>query len=285
MLRGLGTLGVVGAVGATAFTGSSVALNTSFAAANPNVIRNDRGEVEEVSVDPRVYTRWENLDEEPGKLRFILEAGIDGVQGFAPVYRETPFLNSGSGSYGTTDRFPDSGRNPLATANSDFYNINSNGDFVDPNDGSKTVRPKVVLFKDGQSAYYDEASDYPDAGGGTGEQHFTGASLGDDSGDYANGNYGVLGNTEAFDADEDGTTRSQTVKLRLYSVLLKDNSESIMQEEYPAYSGSAGYTYQRLRNIAPNNPIVNVNTAEFTVSAENEAADSGTGGDANPITN
>ena len=285
MLRGLGTLGVIGTVGATTLTGSAAALNTSFNASSPNVIRNDRGEVTEVSVDPRVYTRWENLDEEPGKLRFILEAGIDGVQPFAPVYRETPFLNSGSESYGTTDRYPGSGRVPLATKNSDFYNINSNGDFVSPDDGSQQVPPKIVLFKDGLSTYRNEAADYPDAGGGTGEQHFTGASLGDDAGDYANGNYGVLGNTDAFDVDEDGSTGNQTVRLRLYSVLLKDNSESIMQEEYPAYSGSAGYTYQRLRNIASDNPIVNISTAQFTVSTENEAADSGSGGNANPIAN
>lgn len=280
LLRGIGAAGVAGAVGATAFTGSTVALNTNFTSVNPSAIRNDQGEVTEVSVNPRVFNKWENLDEEPGKIRFILEAGVrGGEQAFAPVYRETPFLNSGSGSYGTTDRYPDSGRVPLATRNSDFYNINDDGDFVDPSDGSQTVPPKIVLFKEGQTNYYDEASDYPN------EAHFTGASLGDDSGDYANGNYGVLGNTDIFDVTEDGTTNTRTVALRLYSVLLKDNSESIMQEEYPAYSGSAGYTYERLRNIAPNNPIVSIDEVDFTVTTENEGADSGTGGIANPITN
>ena len=150
MLRGLGSAAVVGTVGAAALSGNSVAMNTQFTAANPNVVRSDTGDVDEVSVDPRVFTRWENLDEEPGKLRYILEAGIDGVQPFAPVYRETPFLNSGSGDYETTDRYPDTGRTPLATGNSDLYDINNNGDFVDPNDGSQTVRPKIVLFKEGQ---------------------------------------------------------------------------------------------------------------------------------------
>ncbi|SEO81102.1 hypothetical protein SAMN04487948_105275 [Halogranum amylolyticum] len=287
----IGGTAVAGGTGFATLSGSAAAQMTStLDAGNPGTVTTDDGNVTEVFVNPRVYTKWEGFDEKPEKVRYILEAGIEG-QGFKPVYRETPWLFSErdeNGSpipeYGTSDRYPDTGRVPLATKNSAFYDINGNGDFVDPNDGSKQVPPKVVLYKEGMDDYYDEASAYPD------EAHWTGASLGSDAGGYANGNYGVVGDTTALDAATDGNSKSTTVHLRLTTVLLKEQptsdggyeSVSLMQDEYPAYSGDAGYTYQRLRNIAPDNPGVSVSTTSFDVTAENEGAESGTHGDANP---
>lgn len=278
----IGGTAVAGGTGFATLSGSAAAQMTStLDAGNPGTVTTDDGNVTEVFVNPRVYTKWEGFDEKPMKLRYVLEAGIDG-QGFKPVYRETPWLYTEDSSgnpvpqYETTDRYPESGRNPLATANSAFYDINGNGDFVDPNDGSKLVPPKIVLYKEGMEQYYDEASDYPD------EDHWTGASLGDDSGSYANGNYGVIGDTSTIDAATDGNSKSTTVHLRLTTALLDENSESVMQDEYPAYSGDAGYTYQRLRNIEPDNPAVSSSTTSFEITAENRAAESGTHGDANP---
>jgi hypothetical protein len=57
-----------------------------------------------------------------------------------------------------------------------------------------------------------------------------------------------------------------------------------MQDEYPVY-GRGNYTYGRLRNIADENPCVSVSTAKFTVTAENEVAESSTVGNANPGVN
>ena len=261
--------------GVSALAGSAAAMSSSLTAVNPGVVQTDDGDIEEVFVTPRVYTRWENFDEVPLKLRYILEAGIEGA-GFKPVYRETPWLFSDSTSeqtaydtaeVGTTDRVPASGRNYLLTANSDFYSLDANG--------NPQNTPKIVLYKDGLSAYYDEASDYPD------NDHFTGASLGADSGDYANGNYGVLGDTSALDSGTDGESQSTTIHLRLTTALLNYQSESVMQDEYPVYSGSAGYTYQRLRDIAPNHPGVGVSQTTFVVEVQNEQATAETQANAN----
>jgi hypothetical protein len=286
-LKGIGVAGIAAGAGVATLSGAAAAeMTSSFAAGNPQTVTSDDGNLTEVFVDPRVYTSWSGFDEEPMKLRYVLEAGIDG-QGFKPVHRETPWLytedDNGNpvSEYDTSDRYPDSGRVPLASKNSDFYTI-SNGNFVAPNDGSQQVPPKVVLFKEGMGDYYDEPSDYDGHGGGSGQNHWDGSSLGDDSGAYANGNYGVIGDTGTFDATTDGESKSTTVHLRLTTVLLDVNSESLMQAEYPAYSGDAGYTYGRLRNIAPDHPGVSVSTTSFEVTAENEIAESGTNGVANP---
>jgi hypothetical protein len=281
-LKGLGLTGIIGGVGLSMMGSASAAASTGFSAVNPAVVSNDTGDISEVYVAPDVYTQWKNFDEVPLKLRYILEAGIEG-QGYKPVYRETPWLFTDSTSeqtakdtaqVGTTDRVPDSGLANLLSKNSDFYNLNSNDD--------PTSTPKIMLFKEGQSNYYDEPSDYDGHSGGSGQDHWTGASLGADSGAYANGNYGVLGNTDALDSATDGQSKQTTIKLRLTSVLLNYDSESVMQAEYPAYSGSAGYTYQRLRNIESDHPAVNVETAQFTVTAKNEQSSSSSGGNANP---
>lgn len=288
-LKGIGAAALAGGVGAMLSSGSAGAtMASSFTATNPTAVTNDDGNLSEVSVNPRVYTSWENFDEEPMKLRYVLEAGIEG-QGYTPVYRETPWLFSdetaGNDYGGTTGRYPESGRVPLASKNSDFYTINGNNDFVDPDDGSQIVPPKVVLFKEGYQMPTYTKPDGSDFGGGSAADHLDGSSLGDDSGAYANGNYGVLGDTSALDADTDGTSKATKIYLRLTTALLKLNSESVMQEEYPVYSGSAGYTYGRLRDIAGDHPGVSVSTASFTVTAQNEVAGSGTDGSANPSAN
>lgn len=287
----IGGTAIAGGTGFATLSGSAAAQMTStLDAGNPGTVTKDDGDVTEVFVTPRVHTEWEGFDEEPEMVRYILEAGIEG-QGFKPVYRETPYLFSETDEddnpipeYGTSDRYPETGRIPLATRNSAFYDVNGNGDFVASDDGSQQVAPKIVLYKEGMENYYDEASDYPD------DAQWTGASLGDDSGDYANGNYGVIGDTSTIDATTDGESKSTTVHLRLTSVLLKRSTTesgrtetvSLMQDEYPAYDGEAGYTYQRLRNIEPDNPGVSVSTTSFDVTAQNRAAESGTHGDANP---
>lgn len=291
-IKGIGVSAVaaVGGLGLASVAQPAAAMTSEFTSGNPGTVTNDKGNISEVFVNPRVYTSWSGFDETPLKIRYILEAGVQGT-GYKPVYRETPWLFTdsndpqGSATHGTTDRFPKSGKAPLATKNSAFYNINGNGDFVDPDDGSQQVPPKVVLFKEGMSSYFDEPSDYDGHGGGSGQDHWDGSSLGDDSGAYANGNYGVLGDTTQFDEDTDGESKTTTVALRLTTVLLDENSESLMQDESPAYSGSAGYTYGRLRNIAPDNPCVNVSTASFSVTSENVISESGTNAEANPGAN
>ncbi|WP_254545632.1 hypothetical protein [Halomarina pelagica] len=284
MLVGLGSATAAGAAGIALTADNATAMSSDFSAANPGVVKSDDGDVSEVYVAPRVFTRWKNFDEPPLKIRYVLEAGIEG-RGYTPVYRETPWLFTdasdpeGTATHGTTDRYPKRGRTHLLTANSDFYEINANGDVVDPSDGSRTVPPKIVLYRDGLSTYYDAASDYPD------EAHYTGASLGGDAGSYANGNYGVIGDTSALDAPTDGGSNATKIYLRLTTALLNADSETVMQAEYPAYSGEAGYTYERLRDVAPNNPAVSVSTTSFTVTAENERAASSTSASANPGVN
>lgn len=300
-------LAVAGGTGLLATSGGARAqMTSSFTAANPGVVTNDTGNIEEVFIVPRVYTAWEGFDEEPTKLRWILEAGIDG-QGFAPVYRETPWLfdsdageEAGNVYGGTTGRFPESGRVPISTRNSAFYEENANGDFVSPTDGSQVVQPKTVLYRDGMpvndvtgNRYHDSAEDYDPGGSPDGETYISGESIGDKGGKFANGKYGVLGDTSHIDALTDGSTKQTTISVRLTTALLKTveyddyptTTETLMQDEYPVYGRGKPYTYQRLRNIADENPCVSVETASFTVTAKNEVAESETVGSANPGVN
>jgi len=262
--KGLG--GIAGAsaigVGGLLATGSAAASISSNLSASPITITNDDGNIEEVYVAPQVTTEWENFDEKPYKLRHILQVKRSDDT-WMPVYRETPWLMDGNSdpTHGTTDQW--SGR--LLSKNSAFYNLDS--------DGNWDATPKIVLYKEGETVY-DEASDYPDT------DHWTGASLGSDAGDYANGNYGVIGDTESLDEDTDGDSNSTTVKLRLITVLLKENSESVMQDEYPAYA-TGNYTYSWLASNAGSHPAISIAKADFTVTANNEQADSGSSGTAN----
>jgi hypothetical protein len=309
VLKGIGAAAAVGGVGVLATSGSAAAtMTSSFTATDAGVVPNDRGDIEEVYVVPRVATTWEGFDEEPTKLRWLLEAGIEG-QGYAPVYRETPWLfDSDEGEAagnlygGTTGRFPEAGRVPISTRNSAFYDVNGNGDFVAEDDGSQVVQPKTVLYKDGMPAnpvtgnsYHDSAEDYDFAAdyegetdGADGETYITGASIGARGGKFANGKYGVLGDTSHVDAPTDGESKTTKINLRLTTVLLKTvqyddfpTTETLMQDEYPVY-GRGNYTYGRLRAIEDRNPCVSIEEASFTVTAENEAASSATNGNANP---
>jgi len=249
----------------------------------------------------RVSTpRGKGFDEEPTKLRWILEAGIE-EQGFAPVYRETPFLFEGDESDGnefggTMGRFPQTERVPISTRNSAFYEVNGNSDFVSSTDASQVVQPKTVLYKDGMSVndvtenrYHDSAEDYDPGGSPDGETYISGESIGDKGGKFANGKYGVLGDTSHIDTLTDGSTKQTTINVRLTTALLKTvehddyptTTETLMQDEYPVYARGKPYTYQLLRNIADQNPCVSVETASFSVTAENEVAESETVGNAN----
>jgi hypothetical protein len=284
-------IGIVGGAGLLATGSANAQMQSAFNAASPGALRNDDGDIEEVFIAPKVYHQWSGFDEEPTKLRWVLEAAIEG-EPYAPVYRETPFLFEGDEADGnefggTSGRYPESGRVYISTRNSQFYDVNNNGDFVSPDDGSQVVKPKTVLFKDGLDTYRDSAEDYPG-----GETYFTGASIGDD-GPFANGKYGVLGDTSNIDALTDGSTKTTTIKVRLTTALLKTveyenaptTTETLMQEEYPAYGKDTAYTYARLRNIADQNPGVTVNEATFDVTAENIVAEGSVDGDANPGVN
>lgn len=267
-IKGIGTVGTaaaLGGAGVLASSGSAAASSSSLTASN-GTVKNDTGNVSEVFVVPKVATAWENFDEKPQKLRYILEAGIEGT-GFKPVYRETPWLmdENGNPTHGTTDRVPESGRAHLLTRNSDFYEMSND---------EPAGTPKIVLYKEGMENYYDEAGDYPK------EAHFTGASLGNDSGSYANGNYGVLGDTSELDQPTDGSSKTTKVHLRLTSVLLTEDSDTVMADEYGSYK-DGGYTYDWLQNNADSHPAINVAKTAFVVNTVNEQSSSSTAGQAN----
>jgi hypothetical protein len=279
-LKGLGTAGIAGGLGLVSLSGSAAAMSSTFTARDVS-ISNEDGKVNEIYVVPQVHTAWRHFDEEPWKIRYILEAGRENI-GYFPVYRETPWLYDSSGPlYGTTDRYPNTGRAPLLTANSDFYSLDS--------DGNPTSTPKIVLYKDGMDAYHRFARDYDDPDGdgdntndgGTGQQHIDGSSLGDDAGAYANGNYGVIRDTRAFNAVWDGEVfDEEQVMLRLTTVLLTEDSDTVMSRDYGSYK-DGGYTYEWLRDNAESHPAISVVEARFNVTVTNEPGDSGTSGVAN----
>lgn len=85
----IGGSAVVGGTGLAAMSGSAAASRVSIGATNPGKVKNDRGDVSQVTIDPTFRVEWENLDVAVGKVFYVVEARV-GDGDYWPVFRSTP---------------------------------------------------------------------------------------------------------------------------------------------------------------------------------------------------
>ncbi|RLM59825.1 hypothetical protein DVK02_03610 [Halobellus sp. Atlit-31R] len=94
LLAGLGGAISMGA-GFTALSGSAVGASATISSQNPGAVKNDRGDLTRVTIDPAFRVEWEGLDTAVGKV-FVLFEGRTREDGqwsdWSPIFRMTPWL-------------------------------------------------------------------------------------------------------------------------------------------------------------------------------------------------
>ena len=217
----LGTVGGLAAAGSglALFTGESAATaSVGIKAGNPQKLKNDRGDLSRVTIDPTFRVEWENFDEAIGKVFYVIEAKLGKKnQGgtYHPIFRSTPWL-TGDTLQGVDASDPGtSGHLEYVDPLSKILNRSTNARNASNEDPRPLPRPVEVVNEHGRPDY--ESADFGYAGGVTAESYVNGLSVG--SADDAeqnldlplvnnfpgaeSGYYGAAADTSAFDDDNE----------------------------------------------------------------------------------
>ncbi|WP_135304760.1 hypothetical protein [Haloarcula amylovorans] len=230
-IGGIGAATAVGGAGLFAATGSAAAATVNISASNPAQVKNDRGDISEVSADPMFDVEWENLDDAVGKVFYLVEAKVGGGD-WSPIFRATPWiaeeLNNGYIRQipGTTGRYQV--KVPLSQA------LNQDSRFDDGSGPDASAGPLIVADEQGRPDYSSlsfpsgvdlnsfldgtsigSAGDYPGAHEQGGHQN--------NYPDINAGYYGAADDTSVLDNPDDGTPQETTVQLRYTFELQRPN--------------------------------------------------------------
>lgn len=273
-LKGIALAGGATVLGGFAISGGA-ASNVTISAEDFTEA-NDTGDLKAVWIAPEFEVEWENFDEPVGKVRVLIEAGVEGETydadlpggpyDYVPVRRETPWIDGDP---------EENGNGPITT-------------------GSYTsaVPWFTKLFKEG-----GERDPYNKTEATSVVSHWDGTSVGENAGAYFNGMYDFVGPTAPFEEEIDGETNTTQVNLR-YTISLhafEPTSPLVMYDEsqygapfqYPEFYDAEGDVPA---NAIPHvvlqentqHPAINVVETSFDVSVLNEPAGQGFGGDSNP---
>lgn len=222
----VGLAGVIGGAGLGTFSGSARAIATNIST-NPVSVSNDRGDLSELTINPRFRVEWENLDDAVGKVFYLIEAKTPGMSEYQPIFRATPWL--GVSQLGTT------------------------GSYTVQRMTAEGLRRLVVADEDGQPDY--ASWDWSNYGSSSLSQYLDGTSLGSASNYQSDGSapvgnmmapqnnfpsvdagyYGAAMDTSAFDNPDDnggeGSTKTTTVQLR-YTIELQRPNFSQLEYRY-----------------------------------------------------
>jgi hypothetical protein len=228
---GIGAATTIGAVGFLASTGSAAAATVNISAGNPAKVKNDRGDISEVTANPTFTVQWENLDDAVGKVFYLVEAKVAGGN-WSPIFRATPWIgeeiNNGFVRQipGTTGRYRV--KVPLSQA------LNQDPRFDDGSGPDASAGPLVIADEQGRPDY----SSLSFTGGVDLSSFLDGTSMGsadnypgahEEDGHQNNypdinaGYYGAADDTSALDNPEDGTPQGTTVQLRYTFELQRPN--------------------------------------------------------------
>lgn len=247
---GIGAVATASGAGILATTGSAAASTVNISAGNPGTVKNDRGDLSQVTIDPEFTVTWEDLDDYVGKIFYLVEAKVGGGD-WEPIYRATPWIGFEvkNNSYfrvepGTTGEYrlkqpfsvatsqdprfndgdgPDISASPLVIADEqgkpDYSSLSFPGD-VD-----------IDSFLDGTSI--GGASDYPGAhedGGFQNNYH-----------DIDAGYYGAASDTAPLDNGDDnageGSVKTTPVELRYTFELQRPNLSQLKYAITTMYGG------------------------------------------------
>jgi hypothetical protein len=237
VLGTVGSLAVAGSGLAFFSTDSEATAAVNITAGNPSTVKNDRGDVSRVTINPTFRVEWSGLDVAVGKVFYLVEAKV-GNGDWMPIFRSTPWLTPGHQSIQGVSQ-----SKPGTTGHLEFE------------DGLAAILNRSTADGDGQDDYglpraltvagdgkfgkpdYD-AIDYSQLGGVTKESYFGGNSIGGapsamiDAGEPLSnhfpgansGAYGAAAGTSELDHEADGGTDATTVRLRYTFELLTVNT-------------------------------------------------------------
>lgn len=226
-----GGAAVVGGGTLAALSGGAAAANVKISSSDVSV-KNDRGDLQKITINPSVRVEWEDFDVAVGKVMLLIEGrtfenGSVQGEGWTPVFRATPWLTKDIRQNGGP--FVDYSK-PGTTG---YYEIDGVGDAtayasrVRTGSGTPNARPIEVVNEAGRPDYQN--LDYSYAGGVDAQSFLAGNSLGG-AGDVASANpnaplvnnfpgadagyYGAVIDTDNFDVPKDGTSDKDEVELR-----------------------------------------------------------------------
>lgn len=264
-LAGLGAAGVVGGLGIGTFASSAAAAGASISANGPATISNDRGDISEVTIDPKFRVEWRNMDEAVGKVFVLVEAKVPNQGDFTPLFRMTPWLTPDTNALGGV-RCSKPGTTGHYELNLPLSRVLRNSVEARGNLNSAPralPRPIVVANEAGRPDY--EGADYSSMGGVDAASYLGGSSLGgadqaeqelvDGQGlplvnnfpGAASGYYGAATDTTPLDQPVDGENKSTTIRLRYTFALYTVNSG--MQGYLPDSLGSGWQEHLRSSDI------------------------------------
>jgi len=244
---GIGAATTVGGLGLLASTGGAAAATVNISAGNPGKVKNDRGDVSEVTANPTFTVQWENLDDAVGKVFYLVEAKVAGGD-WSPIFRATPWIAEGlNNEYirqvpGTTGRYEV--KVPLSQA------LNQDPRFDDGDGPDASAGPLVIADEQGRPDY--SLIDFDSIGGVTLSSFLDGTSMSsadtypgahEDGGHQNNypdinaGYYGTADDTTALDNPDDGTPQDTTIKLRYTFELQRPNLSQLSYLDAVDFSG------------------------------------------------
>ena len=234
-LKALGGLTGAGVVGSVAFAGSAAAADVEITASAPGVVKNDRGDLSRLTIDPQFSVTWENLDDYVAKVFYLIEAKV-GDGEFHPIYRATPWLPADrennwylTAQSGTTGEYTLKKPHSTILAQDDRFG-----------EDDEAPRPLVVADERGRPDYANlNYGDHPD--GVSESSYLDGTSMGSaqEAEDHLlknrdivlqnnypainAGYYGAASGTSALDNDDEGSTARTPVYVRYTFELQRPN--------------------------------------------------------------
>ncbi len=240
---GVASAAAAGGIGLIESSGAAMA--ASGIQSHAVSVKNDRGEVHKITIDPQFTVTWKGFDDVVAKVLVVIEARADYTNNgnwsrWTPIFRMTPWLHP-KGSTGALDS--------SGPGTSGHYHLSR------PLSKQKgNVGPLEVMNKEGRPDYASVPDDkYP---AGSEAKYLNGSSMGHASAaetqlvegqglplvnNYPNidaGYYGAAGNANDFDHADNGHTSAGRVQLRYTFALLRPNL-SYMESMYPHETGDS----------------------------------------------
>lgn len=217
--------------GALLLAGAGAAATVNIESSDTAVVKNDRGDVSKVTIDPSFRIEWSGFDTAVGKVMVLIEARTkdDGEYkgaGWTPVFRMTPWLTENIEQNGG----PHVDYSKPGTTG--YFEVDTLGEAVAyaarvrEDSSTPKARPIEVVNEIGRPEY--ESETFQDYTSVDTQSYLEGDSIGsaDQTFDKIGGQivnnfpgadagyYGAAIDTRHLDVDKDGSSDSDTVELR-----------------------------------------------------------------------
>jgi hypothetical protein len=228
----IGAIAAVGGAGVVSLSGGAAASTINITASNPGQVKNDRGDVSEVTANPDFTLTWENLDDAVGKVFYLVEAKVGDGGTWQPIFRATPWIGESVNNGHLRQEPGTTGQYRIKTNLAAALNLDPR--FDDGSGPDSSASPLVVADEQGKPDYSSlsfpsgvdlasfldgtsigSASDYPGENQEGGHQN--------NYPDIDAGYYGAAADTSVLDNETDGSSAGTNVYLRYTFELQRPN--------------------------------------------------------------